>query len=108
MIKEPSFETITALSVLIAVSTALYVTFQIGKPLVCGIHADRRPMPAWLEAVAPVRGRWLRLLLAGPAVAIFLVVVFLVALYFAMTAAWVLSQGVMALLGGLSNSIPCR
>ena len=44
------------------------VAFHVGRTVVRDILANPEPMPAWLEAIAPLKGRWLRLFLATPGV----------------------------------------
>ena len=77
------FRWVLALGYLAAVLVALYTSFRVGRVLVTEILADARPMPAWLEAVAPVKGRWLRLLLASPGLALFLTIAFIAVLLLA-------------------------
>jgi hypothetical protein len=91
-----SFEALMLGAGLVAALVAFFVTFRVGKSLVTGILMDGPRMPAWLEAVAPVKGRWLRLLLAGPGVALFLVLTFTVVFYMAVVAGAILGIGLMA------------
>ena len=57
------------------------VAFRLGKTMVLDVLANADPMPAWLEAVMPLKGRWLRLLLAAPGIAVFVVVAFTMVIY---------------------------
>ena len=58
-----------------------YVTLLVGRSLVTDLLANRAPLPGWLEAIAPLKGRWLRLFLTAPMLALLLVLVFSAVLY---------------------------
>ena len=63
------------------VIAAGWVAFRQGRFVVQDALANREPMPAWFEAVMPLKGRWLRLLVAAPGIAVFVSGMFVAVLY---------------------------
>jgi hypothetical protein len=59
------------LALLVAALVALWITATIAAEAVRElISIDAAPFPRWLEPAAPLKGRWLRLLLASPLLAL--------------------------------------
>lgn len=50
----------------------------LGRALALQILAEKSDLPPWLEALAPLKGRWLRLLLTAPAILFAMATVFLI------------------------------
>jgi hypothetical protein len=75
------FALLLGLGALGTVITAACVAFRLGCTMVMDVLANREPLPGWFEAVTPLKGRWLRLLLAAPGITVFVVCVFVIVLY---------------------------
>jgi hypothetical protein len=60
-----------------ALLIALAISGRMGWYLAQGILAEDAHLPHWLEALAPLKGRWLRLLLSAPAIGVLMLLVFL-------------------------------
>ena len=69
------------LAATVAVALSGYVTVRVGRSLVTVFLEDSEPLPGWLEAAAPLKGRWLRLFLLSPILALLLLFVFSATLY---------------------------
>jgi hypothetical protein len=55
---------------------ATVITVALGRVMWQGIRDDHGDAPRWLEAIAPLKGRWLSYFLAAPGFLIFLAAVF--------------------------------
>ena len=67
---------VLSLALLGAVGAGGTAAFQVGRTVVRDILANPEPMPAWLEAIAPLKGRWLRLFVATPGVVLATMMIF--------------------------------
>ena len=67
---------VAGLAFLGTVGAGGYVAFYVGRTMVQDILANPDPLPAWLEAVAPLKGRWLRLFLSAPGVVLCAALIF--------------------------------
>jgi hypothetical protein len=67
---------LAGLLVLGGVGFAGYVAFSVGKAMVRETLANREPLPAWLEGVTPLKGRWFRLFLSAPWISLHVAFVF--------------------------------
>ncbi|MCC2668342.1 MAG: hypothetical protein K0Q72_813 [Armatimonadetes bacterium] len=81
-----------------AAGTGAYLSFCVCRTMVTDIFANDVPLPAWLEAIAPLKGRWLRLFIAAPGIVSMAVFVFAV-VTFAVVAALAAVGAVLMLLG---------
>jgi hypothetical protein len=92
----------------ISIVGALLASGLVGRRFACEILAEEPNLPSWLETVAPVKGRWLALLLAGPSLLVAMLMTFIGTLFpfgfisYVIDALWGVNGtlGVTALIGG--------
>lgn len=69
---------IEALPYLLSVVGGLVPAVWLARLVIQGLDQENAPPPAWLEWMMPLKGRWLGYLLAAPAMAMLLTMVFLI------------------------------
>ena len=93
------FSLLIGLGMLGIVVAAGCVAFRQGRFVVQDVLANREPLPAWFEAVMPLKGRWLRLLVAAPGIAVFVSGMFVAVLYAGMIVGGLLLWALWFLVG---------